>query len=115
MNPAERKVAMLAGTHLAQAAAQNPLLRLTVRYWPIALMVGTALGVRLWKRHQDNELSLYNAITDTASIVTPWGSLALLSEFANRQERRKAQVPENPVYGPREAAAAQALPASVPV
>lgn len=116
MNAVERKVAMLAGTHLAGAARNNPLVRLTVRYWPVTILVGTALAVRLWNRHKDKDLTLYTALTDTASIVTPWGTVALLSEFAMRQEQRKAQVPAQQPYGPAEAANVNALlPPTAPV
>lgn len=109
MNAAERKVAMLAGTAIAEKVAHVPLLRLAVRFWPITLLAGTALGVRLWKRHQDNELTLYNAITDSASLIAPWGSVALLSEFAMRHEERKHKLPDS-ARDPNTAASYDALP-----
>lgn len=79
-------------------AAKSPVVRLGMRYWPVAGLMGYALWNRYKERKSKDEATVYNMLADAGSVIGPWTALIAISEFAAKKERQEAQV--NPVERP---------------
>lgn len=99
------------------ATNQGPLIRMLIRNWPLTVAMGGALGLKLYDRYKNKDLSLYTGLVDSGAIVGPVVSIMSLAYLARINEEKQPQLalPAPPARQPSYApSGAQMQPAPFP-
>lgn len=93
------------------ATNQGPLLRMLIRNWPLTVLAGGAIALRLYDRHKKGDLTLYTGMVDSGYILGPAVSLLFLAHLARLNEAAKPELqPNGPVPQPPPQAPVQGYP-----
>lgn len=71
------------------ATTQKPIVKFMIKAWPLTLLAGYAVFVRLKHRYTSKELSAFNVLTDMGFILTPIVGLAMLNKLAEDSDAQQ--------------------------